>query len=175
MRLWTFVSMHKRSISNTLQLLSALASIIGFSYLVIDLRFQAAPSISSPASDPKDPFHFPFSFTNNSHLFSVYNVSWTCHLEKMVVSGDVAFKNMTNVMMAAGSANVLSPGDILNLDCRRASYKPGAQIKELSMTINTTYTMYTLGFLPSTAQQSTLFRWYPDAANPQWIKGRDAE
>jgi hypothetical protein len=171
------VPKHRTRLSNALHLLSSIMSILGFSYLVIDLRFQTAPSISSPASDPGNPFRFPFSFTNNSHLFSVYNVSWTCHLEKMVLSGDapVPTAKEPRVMMAAGSASILLPGNILNLDCSRAFSTHGARIQELAMSINTTYTMYTLGLLPSTAKQSTSFRWYPEAANPQWIKGQDAE
>jgi hypothetical protein len=171
-----FIARYRRSLGNTLHLLSSVMSVLAFSYLVIDLRFQSAPSISSAASDPLDPFRFPFSFTNNSHLFSVYNVSWTCHLERLVSSGGFSLRDAKSarMMVGSGSASTLEPGEILNLDCSRSFPAQVGHIEELSMSIDTTYTMYTLGFLPSVARQSTFFRWYPDASNPQWVKGKDA-
>ena len=164
---------HRKVVAELLYAASSLVSVLGFSYLVVDLRFQSSPSISSAASDPADPFRFPFSFINNSHLFSVYNVSWTCHVERMVLSGN---KFMTNVRARMPTdAGLVAPGETINLPCRQAFVIRGYQYKELSMSLDVTYTLYVLGLFPASEQQTAYFRWYSDASNPQWIKGRDAQ
>jgi hypothetical protein len=91
----------------------------------------------------------------------------------MVLSGN---KFMTNVRARMPTdAGLVAPGETINLPCRQAFVIRGYQYKELSMSLDVTYTLYVLGLFPASEQQTAYFRWYSDASNPQWIKGRDAQ
>jgi hypothetical protein len=49
-------------------------TVAGFGLVMYDLVFEACATISSPASDPREPFAFPFAVTNNSHVFTLRNI-----------------------------------------------------------------------------------------------------
>src|SRR4051794_24409461 len=54
------------------------AAAISVGYLVFDRIYETNATMASPASDPNEPFRMPFSITNNSHIFALKNLSWTC-------------------------------------------------------------------------------------------------
>jgi hypothetical protein len=53
-------------------------TLVSVSYLVSDRIYEMDATISSPASDPKNAFLFPFSIQNNSHIFRIKNIQWAC-------------------------------------------------------------------------------------------------
>jgi hypothetical protein len=55
-----------------------LFTFISVSYLVYDRIYETGALTQSPASDPHDPFLFPFSITNMSHIFTLRDIKWRC-------------------------------------------------------------------------------------------------
>src|ERR1700737_1475190 len=57
------------------------ATLLSVGYLVYDRYYETDATLSVPASDPSFPFTFPFAITNNSHVFAIRNVAWSCRPE----------------------------------------------------------------------------------------------
>src|ERR1700733_13395967 len=54
-----------------------LATAISVGYLVFDRIYETSVTVTAPVPDARRPFEFPFSITNNSHLWSIRNVAWS--------------------------------------------------------------------------------------------------
>src|SRR5262245_21496102 len=48
-------------------------TLITVGYLVFDRIYETSAYVFSPASDPENPWVFPFTIANNSHVFSIKN------------------------------------------------------------------------------------------------------
>ena len=111
-----------------------LLTLISFGYLIYDRIFETAATISSVASDPNNPFYFPFSITNNSHIFTLRDIQWTC----AVVSAKANI-TLTNVGIGfTDHASEIRPGDVLNISCKRA-IAGLSQLTQLVMSIDVIY------------------------------------
>jgi hypothetical protein len=144
-----------------------LLTLISFGYLIYDRIFETSATISSVASDPNNPFYFPFSITNNSHIFTLRDIQWTC----AVVSAKTNNITLTNVSFGfTDHASEILPGDVLNISCKRAivGLPP---VTQLVMSIDVVYDTKLLGIYSLTRCPKTLFTWTADASNPQWIRG----
>jgi hypothetical protein len=161
-RLLLWIDRHDRGVTWIFRVLTLLS----VAYLVSDRIYETGAAVSSPASDPKNPFHIPFSITNNSHLFALYNLQWTCHIV------DGVFGNITVGDTLAGQSSEeskLSPGGTLNIPCDRA-FVGLPPPKRLTMQIDLVYDTNILGYT-LTRCPSAFFWWTAEATNPQWIKG----
>lgn len=144
-------------------------TLLSVGYLVWDRVFETEVTISSPASDPHDPFKFPFSLSNNSHIFTIRNLDWSCQVVHMNV-GAITFDNVS-----AGNSDhstEIPPGRTLVVPCK-SLYK-GPPPTNLSLQINVLYDVRVFGIIPYLRCRSEIFRWHDEASNPTWIKGEEA-
>lgn len=144
-------------------------TLLSVGYLVWDRFFETEVTISSPASDQHDPFKFPFSLANNSHIFTIRNLDWSCHVVHMTVGG------ITLDNVSAGNSDhstEIPPGKTLVVPCK-SLYK-GPPPTNLSLQIDVLYDVRVFGFIPYSRCPSEIFRWYDEASNPTWIKGEEA-
>jgi hypothetical protein len=144
-------------------------ALLGVVYLVYDRIYEAGATISSVASDPKNPLYFPFAISNNSHIFTLPHVKWTCR----IVSGNIGGINFDNVAAGfGGSVSEIAPGDALNVTCRNMI--KGATLERPSVYIEVNYDTSILGYTFTRAPKM-FFTWAADASNPQWIRGEFAK
>jgi hypothetical protein len=147
-----------------------LLSLLGVFYLVYDRIYETGATISSAGSDPKNPLYFPFSISNNSHIFTLRHIDWKCQFVKAELLGFTP----NNVGFGfGGTANEIAPGDILNGSCRRAIGGMQAQ-SNISMYVDVQYDTNILGYTLY-RHPRMLFTWAPDSTNPQWIRGEIAK
>lgn len=151
------------------------ATLLSVSYLVYDRIYETDATISAPASDPNFPFTFPFSITNNSHVFAIRNVTWTCQYIKLLWGND---NQITDSREIRGSVSEILPGHNLNFDCAaigptsRFIRSDKAHVSAAEIQIAVTYEASLFGLFGLSRHPSpTKFTWFSDAANPQWVKG----
>jgi len=151
--------------------LAALASI---SYLVSDRFYETGIVISVSSSDPKQPFYFPFSLTNNSHIFAMHNIKHNCFVDDLELPGGGGLKNIG--ISFQGESSKLEPGDIVNVSCRRAlNVANGVVPTKVVIHIVVDYDMSVLWFFTLHRDIAMKFTWGGDASNPQWIRGELVE
>jgi hypothetical protein len=154
-----------------------IGAVAGIVYLVLDTYFQTEATISSTASDPKDPFYFPFSVANNSHIFSIRDVKWRCVFVYMMNDSHVAFMN--DGTDGSGFQEEILPNGILNIDCNGLNpvLRIAPPIMAAKISIDLSYNTSVLrtklfSWQFHRAPPPTEFNWYGGASNPQWIKGK---
>jgi hypothetical protein len=138
----------------------------GIAYLVYDTYYQTEATISSPASDPQDVFYFPFLFTNNSHIFYLKDINWTCRIERMVTDRQGI---LLDNRVSTGAQNEIQPGGSLNLSCR--GFRASGKVTEATIVIETSYNTRVFGINLPRRPLPIRFTWAGGASNPQWIKG----
>jgi len=146
--------------------IGTLASIV---YLVYDNYFQTEATISSIASDPKDPFYFPFSVVNNSHIFSIRDVKWTCTVDYLL-NEDKHVAVMDSQAAGSGLQAEILPNGVLNIDCSK--YHVAPPVTEARIFIELSYNTSVFWWLLPRTPPPTEFSWYGRATSPQWIKGK---
>lgn len=157
-----------------------IVTLVGVVYLVYDRFFEADATLSAPASDPSFAFEFPFTITNNSHIFAIRNVAWNCHILRLRFGNN---NTLQEGQFIQGTAAMIAPGQSLNIDCSvigpksrmiRTPEKPS--ISEATLEIALAYNADFFGiFSLHRRPPPALFTWFPDASNPQWIKGNFAK
>jgi hypothetical protein len=153
-------------------------TLISVSYLVYDRIYETGALIQSPASDPNDPFLFPFSITNMSHIFALRDIEWRCkfpfrtydRVNLMDGNPDNIFENISNV---SGTSKELPPGGVLNVSCGHplgnTQLFPFQDIKVL---IYVNYNTNILWLHTLHRSPSEQFTWAGTAERPQWIRGQ---
>ena len=161
------------SLLQVLTLISAL-------YLAYDWFYETGALIQSPASDPKNPFLFPFSITNMSHIFTLRNIKWRCQFPFRTYdrilpwNGSPAniYDNI-GIIASSGVKNELSPGDVLNIPCGHPlgnmELFPFEDIKVL---IYVDYDTNIPWLWPIHRSPHEQFTWIGTAETPQWIRGQ---
>jgi hypothetical protein len=144
-------------------------TLVGVVYLVYDTYFQTEATVSSVASDPKNPFLYPFTLANNSHVFSLKNVQMTCRLITIVYPNNMVIEGPKLIYRA--TANEIPPNGVLNLRC--GAVAPGAPpLSAAEIIIEANYDVPIIfGLSKSRAILPTRFTWVASASNPQWVKG----
>jgi hypothetical protein len=151
-----------------------IGTFLGILFLAYDTYFQTEATISSVASDPKNPFYFPFSVINNSHIFPIRDVKWECRIDYVI--NDKHNSVMDSGVAGSGLQAEIPPNGILNIDCGGFNIPP--PITEARIFIELSYNTSVWGRTSLFGWQfggkhpPTEFNWYGDAANPQWIKGK---
>jgi hypothetical protein len=137
-------------------------------YLVYDRIYETGATVSSVASDPTNPFYFPFAIANNSHVFSLRHIEWSCHVVKMTAGGN-DFTDLTAFL--GGDVDEIRPGGVLNVSCRRAVALNGLPVTNLVLEIDLQYDADIFGIMVHRSPPAIPFTWAADATNPQWIRG----
>jgi hypothetical protein len=145
-----------------------IGAVSGIAYLVYDTYFQTEATISSVASDPKNPFYLPFSVANNSHIFPIRDVKWRCIIDYLVNDKNMAV--MESAVAGSGEQAEILPNGILNIDCSGFYIAP--PIMEARIFIELSYKTSVFGWHLPRKPPPTEFNWYGRFANPQWIKGK---
>jgi hypothetical protein len=155
-----------------------LFTFISVSYLVYDRIYETGALIQSPASDPHDPFLFPFSITNMSHIFTLRDIKWRCEFPFRTydrlnpINGSPAniYEDMGNV---SGTTKELPPGDVLNFSCGHplgnTQLFPFQNIRVLIYVDYNTNILWLHTLHRSPSEQ---FTWAGMAERPQWIRGQ---
>jgi hypothetical protein len=152
------------------------ATLLSVGYLVYDRIYEADATLAASASDPNFAFEFPFTITNNSHVFAIRDVNWSCQYLRIKWGSD---NTIDRSQAINGSANVIGPGKNLNIECSILGPKshvirtPDKQhIDEAVIKISLAYRAELFGiFSLQRHPEPTTFTWFADASNPQWIKG----
>jgi len=121
-----------------------------------------SPDIEVSGSDPASPFVFPFSVTNESWVFPMKNIDWTCSVEHMQAEG-VILDNVSVGMMDMRPS--IGAGGTVNYSC--PVMNSGVSVSSLTMDVNIKYTF--LGIWRRTQTQP--FIWIVDNQQSKWIKG----
>ena len=155
-----------------------IATLLSVGYLVFDRIYETGATLSSPLSDPADPFRLPFTITNNSHLFSLRNLKWTCRTQDVESNTGAEAAGFPKILR--GSQSILLPGQILNIDCNIAGptshlIRIPEQIVRADLEIELLYDAdidYFLGhYLWHREPPATQFRWVRGAIPSEWLKG----
>jgi hypothetical protein len=158
----------------------------GIAYLVYDRIFEADVTISSVASDPQYAFRYPFTITNNSRIFSIRDVRWSCQAIRLVttlgarVADGQTINGTTSVIPEAQSLNIMC-----NLWGPGSSMAPYPRVPVIGgpmpvsfvdarIRIALEYKLDFFGLFSFSRKPSALFTWAADASNPQWVRGEFA-
>jgi hypothetical protein len=153
------------------------ATLLSVSYLVYDRIYEADVTISAAASDPNFPFSFPFTITNNSHIFAIKNVTWNCR--PIIIKWGNGNVLSEGNMIIRGVTSVIDAGKNLNIDCSiigpnsRFMHTSGpVKIDAATLAIEVSYKADFFSVFSMTRHPTpSLFTWFANATNPQWIKG----
>jgi hypothetical protein len=150
-----------------------LIAALSVGYLLYDRLYETGAVISVSASDPHDPTFYPFTITNQSHLFKLRNVAWECELKWLDVDNK---RHMENVGLFQRSHMTIFEGQTVNFDCFKSGnisfFGSGKNVNftDIEMAIHVKYSV------ALRSRESTMrFRWMGKASNPQWIRGDSAD
>jgi len=149
-----------------------IATLLSVSYLVYDRIYEADATISASASDPRAALMFPFTITNNSHIFVIRDVRWNCKYI-LLVSGIPGFEGarFENTAAINGTRAAIEAGRSFNFDCNLLGPKT-SPITTAVLDVGLTYRSDFFGWFSLVRHPSpTRFTWVSSASNPQWIKG----
>jgi hypothetical protein len=155
-----------------------IATLLSVAYLVYDRIYETSATILSPASDPQHPFLFPFSISNNSHIFPIRNVYWDCRYLSLKTDQIISQNNQ----QIQGTLSEMLAGQTLNISCNpigptsvmiHSPVEP--KVNEAVVEIELQYDADILGVYQwHRHPPPTKFTWFPQATNPQWIRGQFA-
>lgn len=154
-------------------------TLLSIGYLVYDRVYEADATLSASASDPTFAFAFPFTITNNSHIFVIRNVRWSCQALHIKWGNN---NRIENSQIISGSRSEIAAGQPLNIDCsivgpnsRFVHTDAGIKVDQATIRIVLEYDADFLFFRLHRTPPPTLFTWWGSASNPQWIKGNPAQ
>jgi hypothetical protein len=153
-------------------------TLLSFTYLVLDRIYETGALIQSPASDPNNPFLFPFSITNMSHIFTLRDIKWRCEfpfrtydrVNRMNGNPDIIYEDMSNV---SGTTKELPPGGVLNVSCGHPiGNRQLFPFENIKVLIYVDYNTNILWLYTLHRSPSEQFTWAGTAERPQWIRGQ---
>jgi hypothetical protein len=150
---------------------------VRFDPLAYDRFYETGALIQSPASDPNDPFLFPFSITNMSHISTLQDIKWRCEFPfrtydrvNRVNGMDNIYENMSNV---SGTTKELPPGGVLNVFCGHPLGNTQLfPFQHISVRIYVDYNTNILWLYTLHRNPTEQFTWAGTADRPQWIRGQ---
>ncbi|WP_331301867.1 hypothetical protein [Methylobacterium oryzae] len=148
-------------------------TLLSVSYLVYDRYYETAAVITSPVSDPADPFYYPFSLTNSSHIFNITNINWACQIVRATYEGNSELTNGTIVTRA--NKPLLPPGGVANIFCNKGTISfGGSKMQRAAVKMQASYDVDVFGIIKFPRLSETVtFTWMPGPTEGrrQWIKG----
>ncbi len=149
-------------------------TVLGFSYLILERIYESNLTVSIVASDPEDPFKYPFSLNNNSHMWSVSTIQWHCAL----ISIEAPPVHMAYNLLKEGTFLNIPPGQNLNIGCPVSSFmkppKVTSAVIEIELSYDVNIDIWLIHHLWHRQPPPTIFTWAGSASNPQWIRGQIA-
>lgn len=150
-----------------------IATLVSVGYLVYDRIYETSATASSVVSDPKDPFRMPFTITNNSHIFRLKNIAWSCEAIRIDTSPPSI---MNNIGAVSGTKIELGPGQVMNFSCNLVGQAgmitiPGINIVGAALEIKFAYDADIFGWLWRRTPAPAAFAWESTATSSQWLKG----
>lgn len=157
---------HRSTLSTSFWRAITLVSIF---YLIFDRMYETSATISLVASDPKEPFYFPFTITNNSHIFNLKDIRWTCNFKELIYErNNVATDNRS----IFGTKSEILSGDVLNIPCRFPIVFTNTRLLAGTIFIEIEYETSIFGLFDwHRHPKPTRFTWAANATNSQWIRG----
>ena len=149
-----------------------LFTVVSISYLVYDRYYETNAIITSSASDPANPFFFPFSLTNSSHLFHLKNIDWACQLVRVDYEGNGRLNGPTIIDNSQKSD--LAPGQVTNIFCNRNGIQVDSKVIDAVVRMQANYDVDVFGIFNLHRQSDIVtFNWLssPTEARRQWLKG----
>lgn len=145
-----------------------LVTLLSFSYLIYDRFYETRATISIASTDD-NPFHSRFAITNNSHLFVIRNVHWSCRINSLK-GPNVDIERINEIV--AGSRTIISEGDSVNFRLCSVMVVNGAIVTEGEVVIEAQYEtdVFGLWLEPGTTGPVT-FTWLGSSFTPHWIRG----
>ncbi len=148
-------------------------TLISVGYLVYDRYYETAAVITAQISDAADPFYYPFSLTNTSHLFNISNLSWECHLVDAIYENNGRIQNTTITTKA--NRPLLAPGSTTNLHCNRNTISFGnTKIMSAKVKMQASYDVDVFGLWKfHRLSEPVIFSWLPGPTESrrQWLRG----
>ncbi len=147
-----------------------ITTVISFSYLIYDRIYETGVTISAAASDPKNPFYFPFAIINNSHIFEIMHIKYNCGIENLKTNNNFSLSRVGFVV--SNEFPRLDAGGILNISCKRAlGFGNGVSVVSAVAVISVDYETNIFSLYSLKRHQEMKFTWAADTSNPQWIRG----
>jgi hypothetical protein len=173
-RLWTITRCFWFDKTQIITWLLRTITVLGFSYLILERMYESNLTVSVVASDPEDPFRYPFSINNNSHLWSVSNIQWYC----LLISIQGPHLDMGRNVLASDSVSNIPAGRKLNISCASSIIQPMPKITsaviEIALSHDINIDIWVIHHQWHRYPDPTLFTWAGRASNPQWIRGEFA-
>ncbi len=155
---------------------AVILSFVGIIYLVYDSYYQTKISADFVYSDAATALDNPISLRNNSNIFQIKNIQWTCRIISAKFERNNIIKNSG---IYSGTISVIEPGENLNIACNKIGQGRAfvMNTRLLSATIELEFA-YDAAWGPMIFHRrpnSLRFTWIGEIAQPQWIKGRLAD
>jgi hypothetical protein len=146
------------------------ATLISVGYLVYDRLYETGASIETIASDPADPLLFPFSVTNNSHVFWMHQVKVACEYRSLLFEKNSHF--VYDSYVSSSVPQEIPIGTALLYSCRGPTPKLALKSGELGISISyETNIMNLYRWVHANTTYPTKFTWYSAPTSARWIKG----
>jgi hypothetical protein len=158
------VSVFKRIGRFVIAILTGIATLYG----VADFNYYATtPSVLPPPADPEAALNSPFQVTNNSHLFTMYNVTGACVFHEIRTPAGGGLENLGLAVPWAGN---IRPGAYALWKCP-VGIKP---VVRLEMYIELRYQLRPLRWFFSwkrTYNSPEMTWWFDSSGKPHWEIG----
>jgi hypothetical protein len=149
-------------------------TLLSVSYLIFDRLYEMDATISATGNDKNDPLQFPFALINNSHIFSIREVNWVCHIDKFKYENNAQIDNVGLMYSDRGLIEEIPPGGIFNLKCSSLISGGDAKLQNGKIDISEEYTVDIFGIYNWRRKpRITTFTWYvgDTDGHSQWVKG----
>jgi hypothetical protein len=142
----------------------------GFAFLLYDLGYQTYISADVVYSDAATALENPIALKNNSNIFTVTNIKWTCYTDNLVYESGLSFDR--NNLINTGGPIELEKKDVANVTCAKRILDINSKLKSGRIILVLTYDAHLVGPINWHRGPVTVpFTWKGDIANPQWVKG----
>jgi hypothetical protein len=178
-----FAALLWRTLRYILAILVVSSALLGLLYLVADRYYETSATISVSASDPANPFMFPFAVTNNSHIFRITKVRRSCIFHTLFFDNGPHFSPL-EARQELPILPEIPEGQTVNFDCginrtgrpSAFAFPAGKQPRVLQAALTIELGYYVAFFAIEVAHRhaSATFTWFGNASNPQWIRGTEA-
>jgi hypothetical protein len=143
-------------------------------YLVYDRLHETNLTVSVVGSDPNDPFKYPFSIKNSSHIFSMSTIQWKC----LLISVEGAGLHMGHDVLGFSTVSTIPAGQNLNITCDPSNIfriEPKPKITLAVIQILLSYNVDILWLIHwRRVPDPAIFTWAGNTSNPQWVRGNFA-
>jgi hypothetical protein len=129
--------------------------------------------LSATGSDPNDAMAYPFALTNNSHFFTLREISWKCYVVKLISKDGRA--DIENTDLNRGSTLDARPGNSINFSCFGKKALTPMWVEGPFAIGEVLISVYYSTSIGKRSVENVRFTWEGETSNPQWIRGDYAD